>query len=261
MRRGGRTWAWFWMVLGILYFFLPLFATFWFSLHAKKGVLSFLAYENIFRSRAFVYNFSSSVLWAVLTIVAGVLIFVPTAYVIRLRVPQFRAPVEFITLLPFVTPAIVYVFALVRTFSRPPLLIVDTPELLIAAYTILCMPYMYSAVDTGLRAIDVRTLTEAAQSLGGGWGTILFRVILPNIRVAILSGMFLSFAIVMGEMILAQYLVKPAFAPYMAYLMQQKAYEPAALAVISFALTWASMGIIQFVGRGVPGQAQVAAGH
>ncbi len=78
---------------------------------------------------------------------------------------------------------------------------------------------------------------------------------------AILSGMFLSFAIVMGEMILAQYLVKPAFAPYMAYLMQQKAYEPAALAVISFALTWASMGIIQFVGRGVPGQTQVAAGH
>lgn len=261
MRRGGRVWAWFWMILGILYFFLPLLATFLFSLHAKKGVLSFLAYENILHSRAFVYNFSSSALWAVLTIVAGVLIFVPTAYVIRLRLPQFRAPVEFITLLPFVVPAIVYVFSLVRTFSRPPLLIVDSPFLLIAAYTILCMPYMYSAVDTGLRAIDVRTLTEAAQSLGGGWGVILFRVILPNIRVAILSGMFLSFAIVMGEMILAQYLVKPAFAPYMAYLMQQKAYEPAALAVISFALTWASMGIIQFVGRGVPGQAQVAAGH
>ena len=116
-----------------------------------------------------------------------------------------------------------------------------------------------ASVDGILR--DVRTLTEAAQSLGGGWGVILFRVILPNIRVAILSGMFLSFAIVMGEMILAQYLVKPAFAPYMAYLMQQKAYEPAALAVISFALTWASMGIIQFVGRGVPGQTQVAAGH
>ncbi len=261
MRRGGRAWAWFWMILGILYFFLPLLATFLFSLHAKKGVLSLLAYQNVFRDRAFVYNFSASALWAVLTIIAGVLIFVPTAYIIRLRVPQFRAPVEFITLLPFVTPAIVYVFSLVRTFSRPPLLIVDSPALLIAAYTILCMPYMYSAVDIGLRAIDVRTLTEAAQSLGGGWGVILFRIILPNIRVAILSGMFLSFAIVMGEMILAQYLVKPAFAPYMAYLMEQKAYEPAALAVISFALTWASMGIIQFLGRGVPGQAQVGGGH
>ena len=152
----------------------------------------------------------------VLTITVGILIFVPTAYLIRLRLPQFRTPVEFITLLPFVIPVIVYVFSLVRTFSQPPLLIVNSPVLLIAAYTVLSMPYMYSAIDTGLRAIDVRTLTEAAQSLGAGWGTILFRIILPNIRVAILSGAFLSFAIVIGELILAQYLVKPAFAPYMA---------------------------------------------
>jgi putative spermidine/putrescine transport system permease protein len=106
----------------------------------------------------------------------------------------------------------------------------------------------------------VRTLTEAAQSLGAGWGTVLFRVILPNIRVAILSGSFLTFAIVIGELILADYLVKPAFAPYMAYMMQQKAYEPAAMAVISFALTWACLGIIQFVGRGSD-QTQIAGGH
>jgi len=260
MKRGGQTWAWFWMILGILYFFLPLVATFLFSLRAKLGVLSLVAYENVFRDPQFVYNFSASALWAILTIIVGILIFVPTAYLIRLRLPQFRTPVEFITLLPFVIPAIVYVFSLVRTFSQPPLLIVDSPALLIAAYTVLSMPYMYSAIDTGLRAIDVRTLTEAAQSLGAGWGVILFRIILPNIRVAILSGAFLSFAIVIGELILAQYLVKPAFAPYMAYLMQQKAYEPAAMAVMSFALTWASMGIIQLVGRGGK-QAQIAAGH
>jgi putative spermidine/putrescine transport system permease protein len=262
MKRGGQAWAWLWMILGILYFFLPLVATFLFSLRAKLGVLSFAAYQSVFNDPNFIYNFSYSALWAVLTIMAGILIFVPTAYLIRLRLPQFRTPVEFITMLPFVIPAIVYVFSLVRTFSQPPLLIVDSPVLLIAAYTVLSMPYMYSAIDTGLRAIDVRTLTEAGQSLGAGWGTILFRIILPNIRVAILSGAFLSFAIVIGELILAQYLVKPAFAPYMAYMMQQKAYEPAAMAVISFALTWASMGIIQFVGRGRGGeQAQIAGGH
>jgi len=260
MKRGGRLWAWFWMVLGILYFFLPLLATFLFSLRAIKGVLSFKAYENIFHTSEFVTNFSYSLLWALLTIIVGVLIFVPTAYWVRLRLPQFRTAVEFITLLPFVIPVIVFVFGLVRTFSQPPFLIVDSPALLIAAYTVISMPYMYRAIDTGLRAIDVRTLTEAAQSLGANWATVLFRIILPNIRVAILSGAFLSFAIVMGEYILAQYLAKPAFAPYMAYLIQQKAYEPAALAVLSFALTWASMGVIQVVGRGRQ-QAQIAGGH
>jgi len=259
MKRRGKIWAWFLMILGILYFFLPLLATFLFSLRAKLGVLSFQAYANVFSDPKFIRSFSASLLWATLTILVGIILFVPTAYWVRLKVPQFRVAVEFITLLPFVVPAIVYVFGLVRTYSQPPLLIVDSPVLLIAGYTILSMPYLYRSVDIGLRSIDVRTLTEAAQSLGAGWGTILFRIIIPNIRVAIINGAFLSFAIVIGELVLAQYLVKPAFAPYMAVLMQNKAYEPAALAVISFALTWACMGIIQFVGRGQQGQ--IAGGH
>jgi putative spermidine/putrescine transport system permease protein len=259
MKRRGKIWAWFFIILGILYFFLPLLATFLFSLRAKLGVLSIQAYLNVFDDPKFIRSFTASLLWATLTIFVGVILFVPTAFWVRLKVPKARTAVEFITLLPFVVPAIVYVFGLVRTYSQPPLLIVDSPLLLIAAYTILSMPYMYRAVDIGLRSIDVRTLTEAAQSLGAGWGTILFRIIIPNIRVSILNGAFLSFAIVMGEYILAQYLAKPAFAPYMALLIQNKAYEPAALAVISFALTWACMGIIQFVGRGQQGQ--IAGGH
>lgn len=259
MKRRGKVWAWFIIILGVLYFFLPLLATFIFSLKARLGELSFQAYINIFNSPQFMYNFVASVLWAVFTIIVGILLFVPTAFVIRLRVPKARSSVEFITLLPFVIPPIVYVFGLVRTYSQPPLLIVNSPALLIAGYTILSMPYMYRSVDTGLRSIDVRTLTEAAQSLGAGWSTILFRVILPNIRTAILSGAFLSFAIVIGELILAQYLVKPAFAPYMAYVMQQKAFEPAAMAIVSFALTWIAMGIISLIGRGQ--QVQVAGGR
>jgi putative spermidine/putrescine transport system permease protein len=259
MRRSGVLWSWFWMILGILYFFLPLLATFLFSLRAIKNQISIKAYQNVFSDPKFTTSFSASVMWAILTIIVGILIFVPTAYWVRLRLPKARTAVEFITLLPFVIPGIVYVFGLVKTYSQPPILIVDSPALLVAGYTVLSMPYMYRAVDTGLRSIDVLTLTEAAQSLGAGWGTILFRIILPNIRVAILSGAFLSFAIVIGEYTLAQYLAKPAFAPYMALLIQNKAYEPAALAIISFALTWTAMGIIEVVGRGR--QAQFVGGH
>ena len=261
MKRTGVMWSWLWVILGVIYFFLPLFATFLFSLKAKLGVLSFKAYENVFHDPNFVRSFSYSVMWAVLTIIVGILLFVPTAFWVRLKVPQFRAAVEFITLLPFVVPAIVFVFGLVRTYSQPPLLIVNSPAVLVAGYTVLSMPYMYRAIDTGLRSIDVRTLTEAAQSLGAGWGTILFRIILPNIRVAILNGAFLSFAIVIGEYILAQYLAKPAFGPYMAVQGQNRAYEPAALAIISFALTWASIGIIDAVGRGRGQQAPLAGAH
>ena len=77
---------------------------------------------------------------------------------------------------------------------------------------------MYRAVDTGLRAIDIRSLTEAAQSLGAGWFTIIVRVILPNLRVALLSGAFLTLAIVIGEFTIASFLARPAFGPYLILL-------------------------------------------
>jgi putative spermidine/putrescine transport system permease protein len=126
------------------------------------------------------------------------------------------------------------------------------------SYVTLALPYMYRAVDTGLRAIDVRTLTEAAHSLGAGWSTILLRVILPNVRVAVLSGAFLTFAIVIGEFTMASLLDRPAFGPYLQLIGANRAYEPSALAVISFTITWACMGFLQVVAGRTPGQVPAA---
>jgi putative spermidine/putrescine transport system permease protein len=260
MRRT-RFWAWLWITLGVLYFLLPLIGTLNFSLRARRGVLSLDAYTSVFSDPRFFQTFWFSLQMALLTIVVSLLLIVPTAYWVHLRLPRLRPVVEFITLLPFVVPAIVLVFGLIKIYSRPPLAltssVASTNALLVAGYVVLALPYMYRAVDTGLRAIDVRTLTEAAQSLGASWGTILFRVIFPNVRVAILSGAFLTFAIVIGELTLAQYLARPAFGPYLALVGQDRAYEPSALAIISFALTWALIGVIQFLGRRAPGLAQL----
>jgi putative spermidine/putrescine transport system permease protein len=252
-------WAWIIFALGMIYFFLPLFATLDFSLRAEKDVYpSFEAYRFILNDPDFYKNFGSSLLWSLLTIVFSLLLVVPTTYWVHLRLPNWRPAVEFVTLMPFVVPAVVLTFGLIRLYCCDPLPLISSPILLIAGYTILSFPYMFRAVDTGLRAIDVRTLTEAAQSLGASWPTILFQVIFPNLRVALLSGVFLTFAIVVGEFTFASLLNWPAFGPYMEFLGAQRAYEPAALALISFALSWGSIGIIQYVGRGAGGEANIA---
>ena len=263
MRLRGKFWAWFVVVLGFVYFFLPLVATAEFSLRAQRDTVSFLAYERVLQDNQFVSSFLFSLRMAVLTILVGVLLIVPTAYWVHLRLPRLRPVVELLTLLPFVIPVIVLVFGMIRTYSRPPFLMTTTPVttdvLLVAGYLVISLPYIYRSVDVGLRAMDVRSLTEAAQSLGAGWGTILFRIILPNLRTAALTGALLTLAIVIGELTLAQYLARPAFGPYMALLGQNRAYEPAALSIISFALTWAAMGMIYLLTRGQ--QAQIGGGH
>jgi putative spermidine/putrescine transport system permease protein len=260
MRRS-RFWSWLWVILGALYFLLPLIGTLNFSLRARRAVLSLDAYQSVFTEPRFYQTFTFSLEMAILTIIVSLLLIIPTAYWVHLRLPWLRPWVEFVTLLPFVVPAIVLVFGLIKIYSRPPFAltssVASTNALLVAGYVVLSLPYMYRSVDTGLRAIDVRTLTEAAQSLGATWPTILLRVIFPNIRVAILSGAFLTFAIVIGELTLAQYLARPAFGTYLALTGQNQAYEPSALAIISFALTWAFIGVIQYLSRRTPGLAQL----
>jgi putative spermidine/putrescine transport system permease protein len=260
-----KLWAWFWIVLAGIYFFVPLFGTLDFSLREKRGILSLLAYQNVLNDPRFRSSFTFSVLMALGTIIVGLVLMAPTAYWVQLKLPQARPLIDFVTLLPFVVPAVVLVFGFIRIYSGPPLALTNSPTtanmLLMFGYVVIAMPYTYRSVDAGLRAIDVRSLTEAAQSLGAGWFTIMMRIILPNIRVALLSGAFLTFAIVIGEFTFANLLARPAFGPYMVLLGQDRAYEPAALSVMSFALTWAAIMLIQLLGRGTPGQGQVTGAH
>jgi putative spermidine/putrescine transport system permease protein len=259
-RRGFGSLVW-WLVFlaGVLYFFVPLYATFVFSLRAEP---QFAAYANVFDDRQFVSSLLYSTAIGIVTIVTSVLIIVPTAYWVRLRLPRLRPVVEFVTLLPFVIPPVILVFGLIRSYSGDPFPLTysdfGSDTLLVAAYVVLSLPYMYRAVDSGLRAIDVLTLTEAAQSMGAGWFTILWQVIFPNLRVALLSGAFLTLAIVIGEFTIATFLARPAFGPYLSLLGRSKAYEPAAVSLISFGLTWIAMGAISLLARGSRQRVQVA---
>jgi putative spermidine/putrescine transport system permease protein len=247
-------WAIFWASLGLLYLFVPLYGTLDFSLRMIKGQLSFAAYELVLADPQFLESFRYSAIMGVITVLISVALFLPTTYWVHLKLPKARPVIEIITILPFIIPAIVYVFGLIRTFSKPPLQLTLTPFktdiLITAGYVVLSMPFMYRAIDVGMRAIDVRILTEAAQSLGANWMQVLLNVILPNLRIAILSGALICFATVIGELILGDFLVRPALGPYLVQVGRDRAYEPAALGIMSYALTWACLGLIQWVSRG-----------
>jgi putative spermidine/putrescine transport system permease protein len=252
-----RLLAWFALAFGAVYFALPLIGMTEFSLKMRRGVYSFDAYAKVFADTRFQETFTYSIVMALATIAFGVLLVVPTAYWVRLKLPSARPWIEFVTLLPLVIPAIVIVFGYIRLYNTSSWLpltgsTMGTNILLMFGYATLALPYMYRSVDTGLRTIDVVNLTEAAQSLGAGWTTILSRIILPNVLVAVLSGSFLTFAIVIGEFTMAALLDRPAFGPYMQVLGANRAYEPAALAVVAFVITWGCMALIQLLARFAP---------
>jgi putative spermidine/putrescine transport system permease protein len=253
----GKPWAWAVFILGVLYFLTPLIATVVFSLRMRRDYLSLDAYLSVFTDVQFRATFGYSLIVSLFTIVVGLVVVVPAAYYVRLRLPQLRPFVEFVTLLPLIIPPIILVYGYIRMYNTSSILpltgsAIGTDILLILGYTALGLPYMYRAVDTGLRTIDVQTLTEAATILGANQATVIARIIFPNILVAVLSGAFLTFAIVIGEFTIASLLGRPAFGTYLQRIGMNKSYEPAALAIIAFLITWAAMGSIQLLSRFAP---------
>ncbi len=246
-------------VAGALFFFVPLIATFKFSLQMRRGEYSFDAYRSVFESDTFLDVLAFSATASLTAILVGALLVVPTAYWVRLKLPEMRPVIEFLSLLPLIIPPVVLVFGYVRVYGTGSFLPLTMSEqgtnvLLVIGYVVLSVPYMYRAVDNGMGAIDIATLTEAAESLGASRMRTITTVIFPNVRSAILSGAFLTFSISLGEFVITSLLNRPGFGPYLVQAGQDFAYQPAALAIMAFAFTWGCMVLMEYFATRKPGQ-------
>jgi putative spermidine/putrescine transport system permease protein len=205
-----------WVVVTVLgiFFLLPLVAMIEFTTRAPSGSGRTL---DVWRTLADVHALAdqypdlldgveASAGLVVVTVLLMLVLLVPAMIWVRLRLPWLRRPMEFVCLLPLIVPAIVLVVGLAPVYAWVAYFLGPSSLTLCFAYTVLVLPYAYRAIDTGLAAIDVRTLSEAARSLGAGWFTVVARVVLPNIRSAVLSASFLSVALVLGEFTVANLL-------------------------------------------------------
>ncbi len=196
-----------------LFFILPLLAMARFSLEgAKLGTWSLSAWKQItaYQGSSGIPPLSSAIEitleLAVITCVVTLVLLVPTMIWVRLRVQWLARTIEFLCLLPLTIPSIVLVVGLGPIYNKIQHYSLSS-LMLFWVYVILALPYAYRALAAGLGAIDVTTLSEAARSLGASWFTVMVRVIVPNMRQAILNAVLLSFSLVLGEFTIAYLLL------------------------------------------------------
>jgi putative spermidine/putrescine transport system permease protein len=193
------------VVLGF-YFILPLVAMGEFSTRGINNTRSLDSWTGIFEDPDLVDSILTSVELAVLSSVLMLVLLVPTMAWIRLRLPKLRRVVEFLCLLPLTIPAIVLVVGMAPLYAWVNYFLGDSPLTLTFVYAVLVLPFAYRAIDAGLASIDLKTLAEAARSLGASWGTVLWRIVVPNIRTALIGASLLSVALVLGEFTIASLL-------------------------------------------------------
>ena len=249
------------LVLFGAFFLVPIGAMFEFSTRGTgigaprtwSAWASILTYPDL--TNAIVASLELCVITSILMIV----LLLPTMVWVRLRLPRLRGVIEFICLLPLTIPAIVLIVGLVPIYYFMALNISDNILTLSMAYVILVLPYAYRSIDVGLAAIDVKTLTEAARSLGAGWPTVMIRIIVPNIRVAILNALLLSVALVLGEFTFANLLNYVNLQVAIAQLGRANAGVSISTAVASLLFAFVLLMVISFVGRKRPPSLAAAA--
>ncbi len=206
------------VVIGCTIFFVfPLLAMARFALQSVPMVLlgwstlfdkwSFSGVTEIFSDQQFRDALSLSFRLALGTVALTLALLLPTTLWVHLRLPRARPLVEFLTVLPYVIPPIALVAGIVPLQPHARWFL-NSDFSLVPFYTVLAMPFTFRSLDAGVRAIDVKTLTDASRSLGAGWGRTLTRALIPNLRTAIVSSSFLTAAVVLGEFTIASVLLK-----------------------------------------------------
>ena len=155
---------------------------------------------------------------------------------------------------------------LIRFYSKVTWIpIINTPAILVCGLMAMCFPFMYRPIANALDSIDVKSLTEAAQSLGAGWWTTLIRVIMPNIVTGLINGILLTFSTVFSEFALTNMLIGSRYKTFPLFIVEFTRFDSrqaSALAVISFAVAWIISMLILWVTSSKGGKTNaVVGGH
>ena len=251
-------------VLGVVAVYLlgPLLSALWFTVYnSRLHQFSLAPYGQMFSAAGFTTSVRMTFSLALTTIALEFVLLVPAMIAIHLRLPWLRPVLETIAMVPLVVSPVAlaagastvlgwglndqgtWLFRLDADLQSQ-----SFPIVLPLFYTLLVLPFAFRSLDAGLRAIDLRTLVEAARGLGAPWPVVLWRVVLPNLRTGLLSGAVLTLALVFGEYTLASILGFTPFAVWIVQDGQGSGQLAIAVSLLSLLLSWAVLFLVSFLG-------------
>jgi putative spermidine/putrescine transport system permease protein len=245
------------IAIAVIYLTLPLLSTVLFSLATvwSRSILpegyTLDWYRESLGNPAVIRGIQRSLTATSGALLLGLVLVVPALLYVHLRAPQYKRWLEFLAIIPWALPGVVLALALIRAYIGP--YNVSRPMIMVFCYTLVSLPLVFRAIDASLSAVDLRTLTEAAQTLGAGWISVLRRVVLPNITPGMLSAALLVASLASGEYVLARLLGGTGWKTFALYQAEAQFVDgrvAAALAVLGFTFSWlVSMGLILLSSR------------
>lgn len=237
----------------ILFLFIPLLGTFLFSIATKWQTtilpegFTFKWYGVIFRDQQFLISLGRSLTVSFVSVILSMVIMIPTIFFVVVYMPKFEKYLSIVVTIPFAIPGVIFAVGLMKLYSNKPIAITGTIWILIGAYFILILPYMFQGVRNSLRSINAVVLMEAAEILSATKLEAFVKVILPNIIKGVTASALLSFSVLFGEFVLTNLLAGGQYSTVQIYLYTKRnesGHLTSAVVIIYFILILILSGII-----------------
>ena len=225
------------LILGILY--IPILTLILFSFNSSESTavfeqFSFKWYRELFSSAEAFTALRNTLILAVLSSLLATVIGTAAAEgIYKMKNKYLKGAVNSVTNIPMMNPDIVTGMSMMLFFAAVMaiLKITDYNDMgfiaMLIAHTTFCLPYVILSVLPRITEIGP-TLTEAALDLGCTPIKAFFKVKLPNIMSAVLSGLVMAFTLSLDDFVISYFVAPPNFQtlPLLIYSMTKKKVKP-----------------------------------
>jgi putative spermidine/putrescine transport system permease protein len=243
------------IVIILIYLLIPLVVSIVYSMFSNwTGIVpkgfTLKTYADLFQDPTFLASLGRTIVIAIIPIVITILLVLLALFVTVVYFPKLEKYVQIICMIPYTIQGVILSVSILALYVSNPTFLSNRIIMLIGAYCIIILPYIYQGIRNGMRAVNMPVLLEAAEMLGASRIYAFFRVIVPNIISAIVVSSLLAVGIIFGDYVLVRNLASSAWPNVQIYLyqaMKSDSMKSSAVFVVIMAVTFLIAAIVLYL--------------
>jgi len=243
------------IIIVIVYLLVPLLATAIYSMFQRwTGILpegfTLAHYASLLSNKAFLLTLGRTILICIIPIALTVVLTLLALFVVTIYFPRLDKFVQFLCMIPYTIQGVILSVSIISLYAGVKGFLGLRLVMLIGAYCIIILPYIYQGIRNSMHAINMPMLIEAAEMLGASKLSAFFRVIVPNIIPGITVSSLLAVGIIFGDYVLIRNITGSSFQNVQIYLflaMKRSSTEASAVFVIIMVVTFLITALVLYL--------------
>ena len=173
------------LLLVAAFLILPLALTFFYSIFTEwmdvlPSGFTLQFYAGIFSDGAFINSLLRSIVISAFPVFLCTASILLVLYVMTLYFPKLEKYVEILCNIPYAIQGVILAAGILSLYSGKPGFLSNRIFLLVGAYCIIILPYVFRGLKNTINALNVKYVVEAAQMLGCSKFRAFFTVVIPQ---------------------------------------------------------------------------------